>query len=145
MSWMNFVALFCRFLLPISLSGAAVSVSAYSSKLYITDNIRQIGVQEPGRFLAKDLGSLLNFKMFSNISYWNVLGAKEQSLGKELLYLGLLQCNRYSFGKKESYAEKINHMSLLDNCLTSLLLLKNLPFLHPDQDCIFFYFPSLHL
>lgn len=78
----------------------------------------------------------MNFNMFSSISYWNSLGPKEQSPGKEWLYLGLLQQNRYTFWKKESHVDKINHRSLLQNCLTSLLLLKSLPCLHPDQDYV---------
>lgn len=61
---MNFVAPFCRLLLPISLPSAAVSVSTHFSKLYIRNNIRQIGVQKLGRFVAKDLGSLLIFNIF---------------------------------------------------------------------------------
>lgn len=125
---MNFVALLCSLLIHISLRGPVVSVSAHSSNYYIRNQIRQIGVQELGGFVRKNLGALLYFNMFSSISYGNALGAKEQSLGKEWLYLGLLHHSR------NSRVDNINHMPFLDNCLTSLLLLKSLPFLHPHQD-----------
>lgn len=63
------MALLSSLLIHISVLGPAVSVSTHSSDEYITNQIRQITVRELGGFVTRNLDVLLNFNMFSSLTY----------------------------------------------------------------------------
>jgi len=63
------VALLSSLLIHISVLGPTGSVSTRSSDEYITNQIRQITVQELEGFVTRNLDVLLNFNMFSSLTY----------------------------------------------------------------------------
>lgn len=63
------MALLSSLLIHISVLGPVVSVSTHSSDEYITNQIRQITVRELGGFVTRNLDVLLNFNMFSSLTY----------------------------------------------------------------------------
>lgn len=69
MSRVNSVALLSSLLIHISVLGPTGSVSTRSSDEYITNQIRQITVQELEGFVTRNLDVLLNFNMFSSLTY----------------------------------------------------------------------------
>lgn len=63
------MALLSSLLIHISVLGPTGSVSTHSSDEYITNQIRQITVQELEGFVTRNLDVLLNFNMFSSLTY----------------------------------------------------------------------------
>lgn len=63
------MALLSSLLIHISVLGPTGSVSTRSSDEYITNQIRQITVQELEGFVTRNLDVLLNFNMFSSLTY----------------------------------------------------------------------------